>query len=214
MSRTWTASAVVAAVVASGAGFAADETPDLTGRWQLNTDRSEDARKKLEEVREEQRRGRGALGGLGPLGPGPRAGGPLGGGPVGGRPRGQLPGGRPRTPDDGTRVAGPMAELMDPPAVLVITQAAGEVAFDTGGDSLLRLRPGGRKVKREGGAVEVRARWKDGELLVEAEHEDGPKTETSYRLTSDRQELHVTARTELPEGDELVVRRIYEAAAR
>jgi len=206
--HAWMAAAGLAAFLLPPAA-AGDEAPDLTGRWQLNEDRSEDARKKMEEAREEDRRG---LGGLGPIGPGPRGGGPLGGGPMGGRPtRGRLPGDRDRMPDDGTRVAGPLREVMDPPKVLVIALTEGEVTFDTGDDSLLRLRPGGRKVKREGGAVELRARWKDGELIVEAEHEDGQKTETSYRATSDRQELHVTTRAEMPDGDELVLHRIYDA---
>jgi hypothetical protein len=208
--RAWMATAVLLSAALS-AGAAADETPDLTGRWQLNQDRSEDARKKLAEAQED-RRGRGGIGGLGPIGPGPRGGGPMGGGPMGGRPtRGRPPGDRDRTPDDGTRVTGPLRDALDPPKVLVIEQTEGEVAFDSGGDSLLRLRPGGRKVKREGGAVELRARWKDGELIVEAEHEDGQKAETSYRVTSDRQELHVTTRAEMPDGDELVLHRIYDA---
>ena len=206
--RAWRAAAVFLSAVLP-AGAAADETPDLTGRWQLNADRSEDARKKLAEAQED-RRGRGGIGGLGPIGPGPRGGGPLGGGPMGGRPTRGRPPDRDRIPDDGTRVAGPLREALDPPKVLVIAQTEGEVTFDTGGDSLLRLRPGGRKVKREGGAVELRARWKDGELIVEAEHEDGRKAETSYRVTSDRQELHVTTRVEMPDGDELVLHRIYD----
>jgi hypothetical protein len=209
--RAWMAAAGLAAFLLPPAGVA-DEPPDLTGRWQLNSDRSEDARKKMEEAREDDRRGRGGIGALGPIGPGPRGGGPMGGGPMGGRPtRGRPAGDRDRAPHDGTRVAGPLRELMDPPKVVVIAQTEGEVTFDTGDDSLLRLRPGGRKVKREGGAVDLRARWKDGELLVEAEHEDGQKTETSYRVTSDRQELHVTTELELPTGEKLEVHHIYDA---
>ena len=77
---------------------------------------------------------------------------------------------------------------------------------------MLRLRADGRKVKRDGGAVELEARWKGGELVVEAESEDGRKTVTSYRVTSDRQEMQVTTRAELPSGDELTLRRIYEPA--
>jgi hypothetical protein len=208
--RAWMAAAGLAAFLVPPAA-PADEAPDLTGRWQLNQDRSEDARKKLAEAQED-RRERGGIGGLGPIGPGPRGGGPLGGGPMGGRPtRGRPPGDRDRTPDDGTRLAGPLREVMDPPRLLVIAQSEGEVTFDTGDDSLLRLRPGGRKVKREGGAVQMKARWKDGELLVEAEHEDGQKTETSYRVTSDRRELHVTTEFELPTGEKLEVRHIYDA---
>ena len=76
---------------------------------------------------------------------------------------------------------------MDPPKTLVIGEDGGEVTFDVGEETLLRLRPGGRKVKREGGAVELRARWKDGELVVDAEQEDGDRMTTSYRVSSDRQ---------------------------
>jgi Ni/Co efflux regulator RcnB len=192
---------------------AADDAVDLSGRWQLNEDRSEDARKKMEDTRDADRRGKGGIGGLGPIGPGPRGGGPMGGGPMGGGPMGGRPtGGRPRHPDDGTRGRGPLAEVMDPPKTLTITEAGGELAFDRGGDDVLRLRPDGKKVKREGGAVELKARWKDGELVVEAEREDGRKTVTSYRVTSDRKELQVTTRAELPSGDELTLRRIYDPA--
>jgi hypothetical protein len=102
--------------------------------------------------------------------------------------------------------------LTDPPKTLVIGQADGEVTFDTGDESVLRLRPGGRKVKREGGTVELKARWKDGELVVDAEHEDGPRLTTSYRVSSDRKELYVTSKTETPEGKEITLRRVYEAA--
>jgi len=70
---------------------------------------------------------------------------------------------------------------------------------------------GGRKVKRDGGAVELKARWKDDELVLESEREEGPPVVTTYRVTSDRQELHVTSRAEGPLHD-LVVRRVYEAA--
>ncbi len=42
--RAWMATAVLLSAALS-AGAAAAETPDLTGRWQLNQDRTEDARK-------------------------------------------------------------------------------------------------------------------------------------------------------------------------
>jgi hypothetical protein len=194
----------------------ADEaTPDLSGRWTLNPERSDNARRKLAEAREAEGRGKskGGIGGLGPIAPGPRGGGPMGTGPMGSRPTGSSSG-RGRQPDDATRSDGLEDALIDPPKVLVITQADGEVTFDTGEESLLRLRPGGRKVKREGGAVELKARWKDGDLVVDAEHEDGPRLTTSYRLSSDRQELYVTSKVETPEGEEVTLRRVYEAAAK
>jgi hypothetical protein len=181
----------------------ADEAPDLSGHWKLNRERSDDARKKIERAREDDRRG---IGRLGPLGPGPRTGGPLGGGPMGRRPVGD-PGGRARGPGNPD---GPLGDVVSPAETLAITQAAGEITFDDGQD-VRRIRPDGRKVKRDGGAVELKARYKDGELVVEAEREEGAKSLTTYRVTSDRQELHVTTRFELPEGDEIEVRHIYDA---
>jgi hypothetical protein len=58
----------------------------------------------------------------------------------------------------------------------------------------------------------MKARWKDGELVLESERDDGPRVVTNYRVTSDRQELHVTSRVEGP-LDEVVIRRVYDAAA-
>jgi hypothetical protein len=190
---------------------AADDGPDLAGRWTLNTERSEDARKKLEDSREDDR-GKSGIGGLGPIGPGPQGSGPMGGGPMGRRPAGVPRGGRSRGPDEGTRTGGLMEEFLDPPQTLVIAQEAGEVSFDIGEESLLRLRPGGRKVKREGGTVELKARWKGDELVVDTEHEDGSHLTTSYRTATDRQTLYVVATVETPDGDEHTVRRIYEPA--
>jgi len=211
--RIATAAALTFVVVAAVPARAdSDDAPNLAGRWKLNPERSDDAGKKMREAKDGDRRGKGGLGGIGPLGPGPRGGGPMGGGPVGGRPvGGRPPGARPRpgSPADGD-AAGP-AELMNPPPALVITQQGGEVTLDGGGDHLLRVRPDGRKVKRDGGAVEMRARWKDGELVLETEREDGPRMVTTYRVTSDRQELHVTSHVEGP-LDDVVVRRVYDAA--
>ena len=200
------------AAAAADLRAAADDTPPLAGRWQLDRERSDDAKQKMREAMD--RPGTGKFAGLGPIGPGPRSGGPMGGGPMGARPMGGQPAGsRPRGGDpaaDGW-AGGTMAQLLEPPRMLVITLDDGEVTLDGGGESLLRLRPDGRKVKREGGAVELKARWKDGELVVETEREDGPRMVTSYRVTSDRQELHVTSRVEGPLED-VVVRRVYDAA--
>jgi hypothetical protein len=209
----------LALLLAAGTGprarclAAADDPPDLTGRWTLNTDQSEDARKKIADARESDRRAKGPIGGLGPIGPGPRGGGPMGGGPMGGRPTGTPTGGRSRGPDEDTRTSPFIAELMSPPKTLVIGTDGGEVTFDTGEETLLRLRPGGRKVKREAGSVEMKARWKDGELVVDAEHEDGDRMTTSYRVGSDRQSLYVTTKVQPVEGDDLEVRHVYDAAA-
>jgi hypothetical protein len=99
---------------------------------------------------------------------------------------------------------------VNPPDRLTITQAAGEIAFDDG-DDVRRLRPDGRKVKRQGGAVELKARYKDGDLVVEAERDEGGKSVTTYHVTSDGKELHVTTDFELPTGEKLEVLHIYDA---
>jgi hypothetical protein len=191
---------------------AADDAAAFSGQWTLNKDLSEDARKKMTDSREGGRK-KGPIDGLGPIGPGPRGGGPMGGGPMGGRPTGAPTGGpRTRAPEEGTRTGALIAEVMDPPRTLVIGEDGGEVTFDTGEETLLRLRPGGRKVKREGGTIELRARWKDGELVVDAEHEDGDRMTTSYRVSSDRHSLYVTTKVEPTEGDDLTVRFVYDAA--
>lgn len=211
--RRMAAAAALTFVMAAPPARAGDDGPNLSGRWTLNVERSDDAGKKMREGKDGDRRGKGGLGGIGPLGPGPRSGGPMGGGPVGGRPvGGRPPGARPRpgSPADGD-AAGP-TELMNPPQALVITQEGGEVTLDGGDDNLLRVRPDGRKVKRDGGAVEMKARWKDGELVLETERDDGPRVVTTYRVTSDRQELHVTSRIE-GQLDDVVIRRVYDAAS-
>jgi hypothetical protein len=194
--------ACVATLLTAPAG--ADETPDLSGFWKLDRERSDDARKKIARAREEDRRG---IGRLGPLAPGYGSGGPMGGGPVGRRPVAD-PGGRVQPPGGSDN---PLAHVMDPPATLAITQSGGEISFDDYQD-VRRLRPDGRKVKREGGAVEVRARYKDGDLVVEAEREDGDKSVTTYHVTADRKELHVTTEFELPTGEKLEVRHFYDSA--
>jgi hypothetical protein len=189
------------AMLAAPAG--ADDAPDLSGFWRLDRERSDDARKKIARAREEDRRG---IGRLGPLGPGYGSGGPMGGGPMGRRPVAD-PTGRGRPPGGSDN---PLAHVMDPPATLAITQSGGEISFDDSQD-VRRLRPDGRKVKREGGAVEVKARYKDGDLVVEAEREEGDKSVTTYHVTADRKELHVTTEFELPTGEKLEVRHFYDS---
>ena len=52
----------------------------------------------------------------------------------------------------------------------------------------------------------------DEQVLYHAEHEDGDKMTTSYRVGSDRQSLYVTTKVEPADGDELTARWVYDAA--
>jgi hypothetical protein len=193
-----------AALLAAPAPMArAADAPALAGHWKLNRERSEDARKKIADLRDDDRRG---IGRLGPLGPGPRGGGPMGGGPMGRRPLGD-PGGRSRGPGNPD---GPLADVVNPPETLAITEEAGELSFDDGED-VRRIRPDGRKVKRQGGEVELKARYKDGDLVIETEREEGGKMVATYHVTADGKELHVDTQFELPTGEKLEVRHIYDA---
>jgi hypothetical protein len=190
------------AALAAG-GARAGDAPDLTGYWKLNRERSEDARKKIADAREDDRRG---LGKLGPLGPGPRGGGPMGSGPMGRRPVSD-PTARGRMPGDADVPGG---SVTSPPETLVIAQADGEITFDDGQD-VRRVRADGKKVKREGGAVELKARYKDGDLVIEADRDEAGKSVTTYHVTTDRKELHVTTHLELATGEQIEVQHIYEA---
>lgn len=172
--------------------------PDLTGRWQLNKQESEDARQKMSEARQ---RGGGLPGAGGMGGPGGGAGDPPAGGGRG--PGGGRGGGRPEGGPGGMRA------LLDAPEALTITGNAAELTLDDGQGLLVRLHADGKAYKAEGGGSDVRARWKDDSLLVERSSERGPKLRTTYARQANGK-LFVTSKLEGPMG-EVSVRRVYDA---
>lgn len=188
--------------------------PNLAGRWQLNRELSEDARQKMREAMNQGRPRSGMPGGRRPRG-----------GSSGG-PAGALPpegfGGADREPDGTSR------DLLEPPEQLNVTQTEGQVTIEDG-EGVLRLYTDGRKSKRENGLVEVRARWKGSELVVESKGADlpkagrgseqsppkrigAPKSVTVYGLDAAKRQLLVTTHLDVPFGESVVVRRVYDVA--
>ena len=187
--------------------------PNLAGRWQLNRELSEDARQKMREAMNQGRPRAGVIGGRRP-----RAGGS--GGPMGAPPDGF--GGADNEPDGAAR------DPLEPPAMLTVTQTEGQVTIEDG-EGVLRLYTDGRKSKRENGLVEVRARWKGSELVVESKGADlpkagsdsqqgtpkrigAPKSVTVYGLDAAKRQLLVTTHLDVPFGESVVVRRVYDVA--
>ena len=186
--------------LALGPADGRDTRPDLAGQWRLNRDESDDARVKVREAMARRRSNR--LGARGIVGGGPFGSAPVGRAPLGAGPRG------------GSGVidsdAASLRELLNAPETLAITQTPEELSFEDGEGNVLRLRPDGRRVKREGGEVQVKARWNGQELVVESERRDGPKMITSYVADADRRHLPVISRLE-GRMEDVTVRRVYDA---
>jgi len=199
---------------AAPADPAKSSIPNLAGRWQLNRQLSEDARQKMREAMNQGRPRSGLMGGRRPRGGGS-------GGPGGALPPEAFGGGNDREPDETTR------DLLEPPEMLTVTQTEGQVTIEDA-EGVVRLYTDGRKSKRENGLVEVRARWKGSELVVESKGADlpkagsgsrespskrigAPKSVTVYGLDAAKRQLLVTTHLEVPFGESVVVRRVYDA---
>ncbi len=127
-------------------------TPDLSGRYRLNENESEDARGKL-----------------GQAGAGRRPGGPASGG---GGPRG------PR----GAGGAQSMRGLIEGPKAMTVTHTPGEIAVLEDDGRLRTLHADDKTYKAEAGAVEVKSSWDGQRLLVETKSERGPKVSEAWSL--------------------------------
>jgi hypothetical protein len=140
--------------------------PSFVGRWQLDPQRSDDARAKLQEARGERGRGRfggreGNAGGRGRGWPGGR--GPTGGGArMGGDGRA---GGDPEAMDAVREV---MDGVLHPPQELTITQDGAAVTAVGDEGHVLRLYADGRSNRGSGGGnIERKTRWEGPHLVTE-----------------------------------------------
>lgn len=171
---------------------------DLSGRWKLNRDASDDPRKKTEEARAQaDNQGGGGFRGGGRMG---RHGGGRRGGDSPGK---NEPSGAMETPD-----AAEMLRIDHRDPKLVITEGGGREHV---------LYTDGRKVEEErsfGGTTKITARWKDGHVVVETKPEHGPTYSETYAVTADHKQLTVTRRIPGRGGRrDVEIRRIYDAAA-
>jgi hypothetical protein len=191
------------------AGNARQAGVDLSGRWQLNEDRSD---KRPEPGEGPEMRSPGRMGGgRRPGGGGPPGG--MGGGMRGGGMRG---GGGPRpNPQDVTHMRDAMRAILDAPAEIIVTHKDDEVAFtDTKTGDVIRVLAIGKKMKSTAGGAEhdVTATYKDDALEVESSF--GPmKILDTWKISADGKQLERLTKLEGGPGGgdrKREFRRVYE----
>lgn len=181
---------------------------DLTGKWQINREKSDNPREMM------RRNGRGP----GPEGPGgPPAG---GGGFPGGPPPsgGGFPGGGdPPSREQMERMRARMEEGMRAAEALEISQSGVEITVNETGDEKTvhtqTYHTDGRKSEQgtERGKLETKAKWKGQKLVIEMKMERGGAITRTYELASGGRQLHVTVKIEnerMPEA--ISIRSVYD----
>jgi len=169
---------------------------DLSGTWKLDRERSDDPAQKLRE------------------GGGPSRGSGGGGGSRGRRGGGGFGGhhGRP-TGESGENGGTDFSE--DPRAfdLLSIVHHDPELKITDGLGREHVLYTDGRKIEEErsAGTMKIRAKWKDGRVVVATTPEHGAKITETYAVTADGSSMTVTTKIE-GRGRELEFRRVYEPA--
>ena len=199
-------------VFAGPAPAAADEkakvaavTADLSGRWVYNRELSDDAREKM---REGMEKGGGPGGGRPPGGGGMGgSGGGMGGGGGGGR-MGPPPGGM--GGDDDPREA--MRAIFEPAEELVIAQTETEIAVEEKFAETRHLHPDGKKYKTDNGASEIKASWKEGQLVIETKRSRGGRVVETWERIPDGSRLIVNVKMDGGFGPGLALKRVYDRA--
>lgn len=172
------------------------ERPALSGRWRINTEKSEDGGEKL----------RAAAAGRRPGGSGPGRNGGAGGlGDRGGR-RGGGSGGAQGDPRDSMRA------VIESPTEMTITHTETEIAVVEKDGRLRLLHPDGEPYMDSTGG-RVNTRWEKDRLIVETKREDGPKVTEAFTLDSEPRQLVIDVRIESRFLDPVSVRRVYDPEA-
>lgn len=200
------------------------EKPQLTGRWKFNPDKSDDARAKMKEAMAAAHRGSGDGsgqtgghgGGYGGGGGGHMGGGHMGGGGGmgGGHRGGGMGGGRPpggqgqgggMSDEKRALARAAMDDVLNPGAVLTITQKDPEVTITADDGRVRTLYTDGRKVKAKDGAPEQTTKWDAGRLVCESKVDSGPTIRESYSIDPESKALKVTALIQMPRSETPVV---------
>ncbi len=205
----WSISGVLLVLLLAAVGVtevAGQAQADLSGSWQLNGELSDDPRERMAEAGSGRAgsgsAGQGGFGGTG----GGRAGGRSGRGGSGGG-RGQF------SEEDRERLRRFRETALTMAEKFTIAQSDSTVAFTFQGTSTLTLHTDGRKLKQESddlGKIEIKAKWNDGELVVERKMDGGKITERySHAQYSER--LFVTTKVEFSRMPRAIVfRRVYD----
>lgn len=178
----------------AGRGLAAGPG-NLSGTWSLNRELSDDPREKMRKARENGG-GPGRGGGF----RGPRG----GGGPAGLR-------GRRRDGGGAESGSADSEDLMRAFEKLSIVHRDPELRITDGFGRKHVLYTDDRRIEEErsAGTVKIRARWKDGHVVVTTTPEHGSKIIETYAVTADGSVLTVTTAIER-RGREISFRRVYD----
>ena len=173
-----------ALILLSSLGFAAP-IANLSGRWILNTDLSDDPLQKREEAFAR------------------KGGAPPSGGP-GGR-RGNSPPEGPRPDVEGFFESFEFLEIVHQDPKLLITDAVGR-------EHTLFTDNRKTEEERSGGTARLRAKWEDGRVVVRTRPAHGPSFTETYLASADGQQLTVVMEIEgrgsMPD---ITIRRVYDA---
>ena len=169
--------------------------PDLSGRWLLNKDLSDDAHEK---VRQSMERPRGGFG------PGPST---IGAGSAGGGRLGLPP---PTAGDDDPGDS--MQAVFNPAEELSIYQGQPEIVIDEKFSRRRTLHADGRKYKSDNGTSELKTEWKESRLVVETRGFRGRKTTETWELNTTGKRLTALVKLESGYGKPVIIKRVYERA--
>jgi len=190
-----------------GSGLSPDESQDLTGTWVLDPDMSDDPRQVMDGS---ERDGQTApRGGFGIPGGGGRRGGMSGPGGMGGPGLG----GRRTDPDEAARVRDVLRDALAGSARMTISQEGDAITIATPDGATQRIHvDGGKRRERAAAGVEVerKARWDDGQLVMDVSVKDSP---ARYKETWRREggKLTISVKAEGPQGGApIVARRVYQ----
>jgi hypothetical protein len=169
---------------------------DLSGNWKLDRERSDDPAQKLRESGGSSQRGSGGGGGS----RGRRGGGGFGG--HRGRPADE-------GEDNGRTDLSQDSRAFDQ---LTIVHRDPQLRITDGLGREHVLYTDGRKVEEErsAGTTKIRAKWKDGRVVVSTTPEHGAKITETYAVTADSSALTVTTKVE-GRGRKIEFRRVYDA---
>ena len=183
----------------------ADEKPkvapaaaDLSGPWVYNRGLSDDAREKM---REGMERAGGSSGGRSPAGGGTGA--SSGGGRMSPPPGGMGGADDPR---------GAMRGILEPAEELTIEQGAAEITMEEKFGQTRHLHPDGKKYRTDNGTAEVKASWKEGQLVVETKRGTGSRVVETWERVPDGSQMIVTVKVEGGFGPSLALKRVYDRA--
>jgi hypothetical protein len=180
---------------------------DLSGRWRLNKDLSDDEQAKeataAEKGAQRQPPDRGSPGE--PAGEGSEGG---RGARRGGRGGPALGAVRPPSIDENDPRGAKRGA--SPPDVLSVTQVESEIVVEESPGLTRELYPNGKTYRTDEGATQIKTSWKDGTLVVERKNVRGWRLVETWELLPDRSRLLVRLLLEGGSRPRLSLKRVYD----